>query len=181
MSTDDPKTLLEHPARVVGKQGRANPRPPEVMLKFASDILRRLGVTERKHLMAALQDRGNPAFHAAWLQRHAVKFLDILIKAPPETRASLREVWTQAFHAGARHESIRADYHYLRTVQGQRRRTKKLAEGRQKSADKRRKFTDAKLRAAKNAGLTKKGLAKVLGVTRQAIDKRERKKKIVTT
>jgi DNA-binding XRE family transcriptional regulator len=178
MSADDPKTLLEHPARVEGKQGRANPRPPEVVLKFASGILRSLGVTERKHLYAALQDKGNPAFHAAWLQRHAVKVLDILAKASPEAHASLREVWTQAFHAGARHESIRADHHYLRTVQGQRRRTKKLAEARQKSADKRRKFTAAKLGAGKNAGLTKKGLAKCLGVSRQAIDKRERRNKL---
>jgi hypothetical protein len=177
MSSDDPKTLLVHPSKAEGNRGRAAPRSIENMLRFAALKLREIGTVERRDKVAALNDEGNPAHHAAWLERHAVKAADILKRVPPDLQAVLREMWTHAFHSGARHESISIDHLYLRTVRGQKSRTRKLAEARQASANRRQKFSDAKLKAMKAAGLTKKGLAKVLGVIRQAIDKRERRPK----
>jgi hypothetical protein len=48
MSSDDPKTLLIHPAKAEGNRGRARPRSIENMLRFAALKLRESGTVERR-------------------------------------------------------------------------------------------------------------------------------------
>lgn len=176
MTREVRKTLLDHRAAVHGTKGHGKYPPIEVALEFAARRLKSLGVsvTERAAIVAALEARGD-AYQVAWLQRHAAAAGSILVKAPPASRGALREMWMHAFLAGEAHAGIEADHQHLRAVQGQERRSKTLAErARPKSADKRRKFPDSKLRAMIAAGYTQKAMARALGVRRQTIYNRTR-------
>ena len=172
------KTLLTHPARREGDLLRVDPRVPELVAAYAETLMRNAGVpANRDGLRAALDDDYEDAIahDASWLREHAHQALRTIMRAPPELQEAIRHVWTNGFHAGARHESITVNARYLPSVEAQ----KRIRAAAQLGGLARRKLTRElyeQMRARKPKN--KKQLAGWLDVTPQALRDFEKKHKL---
>jgi hypothetical protein len=113
------KTLLEHPADLRGERFGIDPRAPEQILLLANRWLAERSIKTKEAMRGAMmQDTSDRIAHdAAWLRGHCVKGIELIDKLPADLHAEARKLWANAFHAGARTESLTVNLKYLRDVQ----------------------------------------------------------------
>ena len=114
------------------------------------------------------KEADDPVAHdAAWLRVHSLKGQKI-INSLPKYESVLRKLWAEAFHAGARHESITVNLRYLADVQvGHPRRTVLPARARAARMEK-RDVAQYKI-ALQEAGGIRKKLFSILGMSGQGV------------
>ena len=111
--------LLLHPSRVADDGSvRFGPRNAARQRDWAQWLLANQGIHfGSKEFRTALQsDRDPVTHHAAWLFVAATAALNVIETLPENGRLAAHKLFTIAFHAGARHESITVEKRYRRPV-----------------------------------------------------------------
>jgi hypothetical protein len=119
----------------------------------------------------ALESQDDPvAHHAAWLFCAIAETLKRIEQLPAELSDTARELFTLAFHAAARHESITVEKRYRQDVQARRSQRAALDSNRPNN----RKFTPVQYETASKQARSRKELFALLGVSGQAVRKFEK-------
>jgi hypothetical protein len=163
--------LLSHPAEVGSESSmplKFKQRDFNKIADWAKWLLSNREIAPRtKAFATALKSQDDAiAHHAAWLWCACIALLERAQQLPAELRPVALDLVTLAFHAGARHESITVEKRFRASVSATTAQHAALPVAR---ANRRRKITILKYKAANAKARTLKELSSLLKATPQAV------------
>ena len=163
--------LLTHPATVGSEPAKPlkfKERDLEDIAKWAAWLLSNRKIALRTDaFLVALKSQDDPvAHHAAWLLCACMASTGKVRQFPAKLRPVALELVTLAFHAGARHESITVEKRFRDSVSAITAQRAALPDAR---ANRKRKITIPKYKAANAKARTLKELSSLLSASPQAV------------